>query len=98
MKQKLYPRTNPQLLADYTSSAKERGIKVITRRWRGLLPGMAAAPHFSPWCACPIPTQKRGLSQQLSNAKGVAVGTLAIGEAGAANAGLLAAQILQHER
>ena len=90
----------PQLLADYASSAKERGIKVIIAGAGGAahLPGMAAA--FTS-----LPALRLGLGFWLGFVldsllsivqmpKGIAVGTLAIGEAGAANAGILAAQIL----
>ncbi len=90
----------PQLLADYTSSAKERGIKVIIAGAGGAahLPGMAAA--FTSLPVLGVPVQSRALKGMdsllaiVQMPKGVAVGTLAIGEAGAANAGLLAAQIL----
>ena len=90
----------PQLLADYTSSAKERGIKVIIAGAGGAahLPGMAAAFTSLPVLGVPVQSRAlKGMDSLLSIVqmpKGVAVGTLAIGEAGAANAGLLAAQIL----
>ncbi len=90
----------PQLLADYTSSAKERGIKVIIAGAGGAahLPGMAAAFTSLPVLGVPVKSRAlKGMDSLLSIVqmpKGVAVGTLAIGEAGAANAGLLAAQIL----
>jgi 5-(carboxyamino)imidazole ribonucleotide mutase len=90
----------PQLLAEYASSAQERGIKVIIAGAGGAahLPGMAAA--FTNLPVLGVPVQSRALSgvdslySIVQMPKGVAVGTLAIGEAGAANAGLLAAQIL----
>lgn len=90
----------PQLLADYTSSAKERGIKVIIAGAGGAahLPGMAAAFTSLPVLGVPVQSRAlKGMDSLLSIVqmpKGVAVGTLAIGEAGAANAGLLAVQIL----
>lgn len=90
----------PQLLADYTSSAKERGIKVLIAGAGGAahLPGMAAAFTSLPVLGVPVQSRAlKGMDSLLSIVqmpKGVAVGTLAIGEAGAANAGLLAAQIL----
>ncbi|MDF4931435.1 5-(carboxyamino)imidazole ribonucleotide mutase [Vibrio parahaemolyticus] len=90
----------PQLLADYASSAKERGIKVIIAGAGGAahLPGMAAAFTSLPVLGVPVQSHAlKGMDSLLSIVqmpKGIAVGTLAIGEAGAANAGILAAQIL----
>lgn len=90
----------PQLLADYASSAKERGIKVIIAGAGGAahLPGMAAALTSVPVLGVPVQSRAlKGMDSLLSIVqmpKGIAVGTLAIGEAGAANAGILAAQIL----
>ncbi|NAW68088.1 5-(carboxyamino)imidazole ribonucleotide mutase [Vibrio sp. V27_P1S3P104] len=90
----------PHLLADYASSAKERGLKVIIAGAGGAahLPGMTAA--FTALPVLGVPIQSRALSgldslySIVQMPKGVAVGTLAIGDAGAANAGLLAAQII----
>jgi len=90
----------PQLLADYASSAAQRGIKVIIAGAGGAahLPGMAAAFTSLPVLGVPVQSKAlKGIDSLLSICqmpKGVAVGTLAIGEAGAANAGLLATQIL----
>ncbi|MEL0628476.1 5-(carboxyamino)imidazole ribonucleotide mutase [Psychromonas aquatilis] len=90
----------PQLLADYASSAAQRGIKVIIAGAGGAahLPGMAAAFTSLPVLGVPVQSKAlKGVDSLLSICqmpKGVAVGTLAIGEAGAANAGLLATQIL----
>ena len=90
----------PQLLADYASSAKERGIKVIIAGAGGAahLPGMAAAFTSVPVLGVPVQSRAlKGMDSLLSIVqmpKGIAVGTLAIGEAGAAHAGILAAQIL----
>jgi len=90
----------PQLLADYASSAKERGLKVIIAGAGGAahLPGMAAAFTSVPVLGVPVQSRAlKGMDSLLSIVqmpKGIAVGTLAIGEAGAANAGILAAQIL----
>lgn len=90
----------PQLLADYASSAAQRGIKVIIAGAGGAahLPGMAAAYTSLPVLGVPVQSKAlKGIDSLLSICqmpKGVAVGTLAIGEAGAANAGLLATQIL----
>ncbi|AKB03970.1 5-(carboxyamino)imidazole ribonucleotide mutase [Vibrio cholerae] len=90
----------PHLLADYASSAKERGLQVIIAGAGGAahLPGMTAA--FTSLPVLGVPVQSRALSgldslySIVQMPKGIAVGTLAIGEAGAANAGLLAAQII----
>ncbi|PCH97412.1 MAG: 5-(carboxyamino)imidazole ribonucleotide mutase [Gammaproteobacteria bacterium] len=90
----------PQLLADYAQSAKDRGIKVIIAGAGGAahLPGMAAAYTSLPVLG--VPVQSKALNGQdsllsiVQMPKGIAVGTLAIGNAGAANAGLLAAQII----
>ncbi len=90
----------PQLLADYASQAVARGIKVVIAGAGGAahLPGMVAAYTSLPVLGVPIQSRAlNGIDSLLSICqmpKGVAVGTLAIGEAGAANAGLLAAQIL----
>jgi 5-(carboxyamino)imidazole ribonucleotide mutase len=90
----------PHLLAEYAESAKDRGIKVIVAGAGGAahLPGMAAA--FTSLPVLGVPVQSKALSGQdsllsiVQMPKGIAVGTLAIGTAGAANAGLLAAQII----
>ena len=90
----------PDLLQHYASEAKSRGLKVIIAGAGGAahLPGMCAA--FTPLPVLGVPVQSRmlkGMDSLLSIVqmpKGVAVGTLAIGDAGAANAGLLAAQII----
>ncbi|MDV7105741.1 5-(carboxyamino)imidazole ribonucleotide mutase [Vibrio sp. TH_r3] len=90
----------PQLLADYANSAKERGLKVIIAGAGGAahLPGMAAAFTSIPVLGVPVQSRAlKGMDSLLSIVqmpKGIAVGTLAIGEAGAANAGILAAQII----
>ncbi len=90
----------PKRLYDYATSARERGIKVIIAGAGGAahLPGMTASMTELPVLGVPIESRTlKGLDSLLSIAQmpaGVAVGTLAIGEAGAANAGLLAAQIL----
>jgi len=90
----------PHLLAQYSESAKDRGIKVIVAGAGGAahLPGMAAA--FTSLPVLGVPVQSKALNGQdsllsiVQMPKGIAVGTLAIGNAGAANAGLLAAQII----
>jgi len=90
----------PERLYDYASEAKARGLKVLIAGAGGAahLPGMAAS--MTPLPVLGVPVQSRalnGIDSLLSIAqmpKGVPVGTLAIGEAGAANAGLLAASII----
>jgi len=90
----------PERLYTYAQSAKERGLKVIVAGAGGAahLPGMTASMTDLPVLGVPIESKTlKGLDSLLSIAQmpaGVAVGTLAIGEPGAANAGLLAAQIL----
>jgi len=90
----------PERLREYASSAADRGLEVIIAGAGGAahLPGMVAA-----WTTLPVlgvPVKSRALSGMdsllsiVQMPKGVPVGTLAIGDAGAANAGLLAARIL----
>ncbi len=93
----------PDRLTDYAKTAKERGIKVIIAGAGGAahLPGMTAA--MTPLPVLGVPVQSKALSgldsllSIVQMPKGVPVGTLAIGEAGAANAGLLAASIIALE-
>jgi len=90
----------PKRLYDYATSAKARGLKVIIAGAGGAahLPGMAASMTPLPVLGVPVKSKDlKGLDSLLSIVqmpKGVPVGTLAIGEAGAANAGLMAVQIL----
>ena len=90
----------PQLLTDFAESAAAQGYQVIVAGAGGAahLPGMIAAHTHLPVFGVPVrSSQLSGLDSLLSIVqmpKGVAVGTLAIGEAGAANAGLLAAQVI----
>jgi 5-(carboxyamino)imidazole ribonucleotide mutase len=90
----------PQRLYEYATSAKARGVKVIIAGAGGAahLPGMAASMTTLPVLGVPVRSRAlKGLDSLLSIVQmpsGVPVGTLAIGEAGAANAGLLAASIL----
>ena len=90
----------PEKMFDYAKNAHKRGIQVIIAGAGGAahLPGMAAAFTSLPVLGVPVQSKAlKGLDSLLSIVqmpKGVAVGTLAIGDAGAANAGLLAAQIL----
>ena len=93
----------PDRLFDYAKRAKSRGLKVIIAGAGGAahLPGMAAS--MTPLPVLGVPVQSRALSGMdslLSIAqmpKGIPVGTLAIGDAGAANAGILAASIIALE-
>jgi len=90
----------PQRLYDYAAKAADRGIKVIIAGAGGAahLPGMAASMTHLPVLGVPVESQTlKGMDSLLSIVQmpaGVPVGTLAIGKAGAANAGLLAAAIL----
>ncbi|WP_373492384.1 5-(carboxyamino)imidazole ribonucleotide mutase [Parasphingorhabdus sp.] len=90
----------PGRLYDYATSAAERGLKVIIAGAGGAahLPGMAAAMTRIPVLGVPIQSKAlSGIDSLLSIAQmpaGIPVGTLAIGEAGAKNAALLAAAIL----
>ncbi len=93
----------PDRLYAYATGAKAKGLKVIVAGAGGAahLPGMAAS--MTPLPVLGVPVQSRalnGMDSLLSIAqmpKGVPVGTLAIGEAGAANAGILAASIIALE-
>jgi 5-(carboxyamino)imidazole ribonucleotide mutase len=90
----------PRRLYEYAQSARERGLKVIIAGAGGAahLPGMTAALTPLPVLGVPVRSKGlRGLDSLLSIVqmpKGVPVATLAIGEAGAANAALLAVAIL----
>ncbi|MBR7889421.1 5-(carboxyamino)imidazole ribonucleotide mutase [Marinomonas sp. A79] len=90
----------PAKLAEFAESAVDRGFKVIIGGAGGAahLPGMVAAHTRLPVLGVPVQSKAlNGMDSLLSIAqmpKGVAVGTLAIGSAGAFNAGLLACQIL----
>lgn len=90
----------PQRMYEFATSAHENGYKVIIAGAGGAahLPGMIAA--LTPLPVLGVPVKSRTLSgwdsllSIVQMPKGVAVGTLAIGSAGAFNAGLLAAQML----
>lgn len=90
----------PDLLVEYAKSAAERGLKVIIAGAGGAahLPGMVASMTRLPVLGVPVQSKAlSGLDSLLSIVQmpgGVPVATLAIGEAGAKNAGILAAQIL----
>lgn len=90
----------PDLLMAYAGSAASRGLKLIIAGAGGAahLPGMAASKTTLPVLGVPVESKAlKGLDSLLSIAqmpRGVAVACLAVGAAGAANAGHLAAQIL----
>lgn len=90
----------PDRLVKYAKSAKERGLQVIIAGAGGAahLPGMAASMTPLPVLGVPVESKAlSGMDSLLSIAQmpgGVPVGTLAIGKAGAKNAGLLAASII----
>jgi 5-(carboxyamino)imidazole ribonucleotide mutase len=90
----------PDWMFEYADSAEARGIEVIIAAAGGAahLPGMVAAKSMLPVLGVPIPaTALNGIDALLSIVqmpRGVPVGTLAIGEPGAANAALLAAAIV----
>ena len=90
----------PQRLYEYAHGARDRGLKVIIAGAGGAahLPGMAASMTTLPVLGVPVESQAlKGMDSLLSIVQmpaGVPVGTLAIGKAGAINAGLLAASIL----
>ncbi len=90
----------PDALIDYVGKAEERGIQVIIAGAGGAahLAGVIAAKTMLPVLGVPMQSKAlQGMDSLLSIVqmpKGIPVGTLAIGQAGAANAGLLAAAIL----
>jgi len=94
----------PDWMFEYASTAETRGLKVIIAGAGGAahLPGMVASKTLIPVLGVPVPaTALQGIDALLSIVqmpKGVPVGTLAIGQAGAANAALLAAEILALEQ
>ncbi|MEM0910536.1 MAG: 5-(carboxyamino)imidazole ribonucleotide mutase [Pseudomonadota bacterium] len=90
----------PNKLVAFAESAEANGFQVIIAGAGGAahLPGMIAAHTHLPVFGCPVrSSQLNGIDSLLSIVqmpRGVAVGTLAIGPSGAANAGLLAAQVI----
>ncbi|HID00629.1 MAG TPA: 5-(carboxyamino)imidazole ribonucleotide mutase [Piscirickettsiaceae bacterium] len=93
----------PDLMFEYAETAEARGLKVIIAGAGGAahLPGMVAAKTLVPVLGVPVKSRAlNGQDSLLSIVQmpgGVPVGTLAIGEAGAKNAGILAAQIVANE-
>ena len=93
----------PKRMAEYADTARARGLKIIIAGAGGSahLPGMIAAQTSLPVLGVPIESRAlKGMDSLLSIVqmpKGVPVGTLAIGAAGAGNAALLAVSILSTE-
>ncbi len=93
----------PDLMFEYAESARERGVQVIIAGAGGAahLPGMVAAKTTLPVIGVPVQSRAlNGLDSLLSIVQmpgGVPVATVAIGKAGATNAGLLAAQICRQQ-
>ena len=90
----------PEWMCEYARTAESRGLKVIIAGAGGAahLPGMVASQTILPVLGVPVQSQAlSGMDSLLSIVQmpgGIPVGTLAIGTAGARNAGLLAARIL----
>ncbi len=89
----------PDATTDFARRAAERGIRVVIAGAGGAahLAGVIAAHTILPVLGVPIQSKLQGLDSLLSTAQmpgGIPVGTLAIGEPGAKNAGLLAAAII----
>lgn len=99
-KQVVSAHRTPDLMFEYADTAKQRGLKVIIAGAGGAahLPGMIAAKTILPVIGVPVKSAAlNGLDSLLSIVQmpgGVPVATVAIGKAGATNAGLLAAQII----
>ena len=93
----------PDLLFEYAATARDRGIEVIIAGAGGAahLPGMTAAKTTLPVLGVPVQSKAlNGMDSLLSIVQmpaGIPVGTLAIGQAGATNAALLAASILANK-
>lgn len=93
----------PDLMFEYAETARDRGLKAIIAGAGGAahLPGMVAAKTIVPVLG--VPVQSKALSGQdsllsiVQMPKGIPVATFAIGEAGAANAGLFAVALLANE-
>lgn len=99
-KQVVSAHRTPDLMFQYAESAAERGLKVIIAGAGGAahLPGMVAAKTILPVIGVPIKSSNlNGLDSLLSIVQmpgGIPVATVAIGNAGGTNAGLLAAQMI----
>ena len=100
MKQVISAHRTPELMGEFAHNARANGLKIIIAGAGGAahLPGMVAAKTTLPVLG--VPVQSKALSGQdsllsiVQMPAGIPVGTLAIGKAGAINAGLLAASIL----
>lgn len=93
----------PQMVMEFVSGAEERGFEVIIAAAGGAahLAGVVAAHTLLPVLGVPMKSVLQGLDSLLSTVQmpgGIPVGTLAIGEAGAKNAALLAIAILANSR
>lgn len=94
----------PQWMAEFASGAEGRGLEVVIAGAGGAahLPGMVAAQTLLPVLGVPVKSKMlKGLDSLLSIVQmpaGIPVGTLAIGQAGATNAALLAVAILSNTR
>jgi 5-(carboxyamino)imidazole ribonucleotide mutase len=90
----------PERLYNYARSAQQRGLKLIIAGAGGAahLPGMLAAKTIVPVLGVPVPSKylrgEDSLHSIVQMPKGIPVATFAIGEAGAANAGLFAAALI----
>lgn len=99
-KQVVSAHRTPDLMFNYAEAAREKGLKVIIAGAGGAahLPGMVAAKTVVPVIGVPVQSKAlNGLDSLLSIVQmpgGVPVATVAIGKAGATNAGILAAQIV----
>ena len=93
----------PKLMAEFSETAVSRGIKCIIAGAGGAahLPGMVAAQTTVPVLGVPVPSKhlsgQDSLYSIVQMPKGVPVATFAIGEAGAANAGLFAVAMLAND-
>ena len=90
----------PEMMAEYAEAARERGLKCIIAGAGGAahLPGMIASMTTLPVLGVPVPSRhlagQDSLYSIVQMPKGIPVATFAIGEAGAANAGLFAVSLL----
>jgi 5-(carboxyamino)imidazole ribonucleotide mutase len=93
----------PDLLYEYAASAEQRGLKAIIAGAGGAahLPGMLAAKTIVPVLGVPVPSKylrgQDSLYSIVQMPKGIPVATFAIGEAGAANAGLFAVSMIARD-
>ncbi len=94
----------PEAVLQWSSSAEQRGLEVLIAAAGGAahLPGVVAAKTILPVLGVPVPSTTLGGADALLSIvqmpRGVPVGTLAIGKAGAANAALLAVAIMAGKR